>query len=566
MITSPLHNSKFSEHYATTRSKEGLITIEWENIEYAVVSKSPKKSIFNKDEYSNKRILKNVKGRAESGQLLAIMGPTGCGKTSLLNVLAARMPRSNCINTELGGNIYINGVKRVDEDFRRISGYVLQDDKMYPHLTVYETLMLAAHFYLPNNVDDTQKGVLVMDIIHEMGLSKAKDTIIGDDKGRGVSGGERRRANIGAQLISDPAVLFLDEPTSGLDAFQANTVMASLKSLASNGRLVISVIHQPRSSIYVLFDKLLLLSEGRTMFLGDVEDARSFFLSTHNPCPVNYNPSDFFLDILSPDSRTVQSQTISENRIDMIGNAWDLKNGMLISKNKTVFNTSMILAVRPADEKNDLKRIIRNFKLLCWRSYTEQLRETAMVMIKIFFSCITGLIVGGLYYDLGNSQASIANRTGLLFVILFFQSNNGTMGVLNSFPREKTIVNRERSNRAYDAFSYFAAKFVVEIPLSAIPCAIFCCIVYFLSGLNPLNFGQFVGIVSLTELTAVSLGLLISALVPSVEVALAVGPPCFVVALLFGGFYINLRLGCFHLLMPYWVGLCVLRRTCRQII
>lgn len=90
----------------------------------------------------------------------------------------------------------------MDENFRRISGYVLQDDKMYPHLTVYETIMLAAHFYLPNDVTDVQKGVLVTNIIDEMGLSKAKDTVIGDDKGRGVSGGERRRANIGAQLIS----------------------------------------------------------------------------------------------------------------------------------------------------------------------------------------------------------------------------------------------------------------------------------------------------------------------------------------------------------------------------
>ena len=107
-----------------------------------------------------------------------------------------------------------------------------------------------------------------MNVIDEMGLRKAKDTIIGDEKGRGVSGGERRRANIGAQLISDPAVLFLDEPTSGLDAFQANSVMESMKSLASNGRLVISVIHQPRSSIYEMFDRLLLLSSGRVMFLG----------------------------------------------------------------------------------------------------------------------------------------------------------------------------------------------------------------------------------------------------------------------------------------------------------
>ena len=138
-----------------------------------------------------------------------------CGKTSLLNVLAARVSSGGASKTMLTGTITVNGAPRRDEDFRRISAYVLQDDKMYPHLTVYETLMLAAHFYLPNGVSDADKDQLVQNVIDELGLRKAKDTIIGDEKVRGVSGGERRRANIGAQLIADPAVLFLDEPTSG---------------------------------------------------------------------------------------------------------------------------------------------------------------------------------------------------------------------------------------------------------------------------------------------------------------------------------------------------------------
>ena len=117
---------------------------------------------------------------------------------------------------------------------------------MYAHLTVFETLMYSAHFYLPNTVTDAEKAELVTNVISELGLGKTRDTIIGDDKVRGVSGGERKRANIGVQLISDPAVLFLDEPTSGLDSFQAQAVMESMKSIANQGRMVITVIHQPR--------------------------------------------------------------------------------------------------------------------------------------------------------------------------------------------------------------------------------------------------------------------------------------------------------------------------------
>jgi ABC-type multidrug transport system ATPase subunit len=125
----------------------------------------------------------------------------------------------------------------------------LQDDRMYAHLTVFETLMYSAHFYLPNDVTDEQKAELVTNVISELGLGKVRDTYIGDEKIRGVSGGERKRANIGVQLISDPAVLFLDEPTSGLDSFQAQAVIDSMRAIAHRGRLVITVIHQPRYSM-----------------------------------------------------------------------------------------------------------------------------------------------------------------------------------------------------------------------------------------------------------------------------------------------------------------------------
>jgi ATP-binding cassette subfamily G (WHITE) protein 2 len=121
---------------------------------------------------------------------------------------------------------------RDEQKFRRVSAYVLQDDLLFAHLTVFETLMLAANFYLPDELPDSEKKEVVMGVLTELGLLKAKDTIIGDDKVRGVSGGERKRANIAAQLICDPAVLFLDEPTSGLDSFQAQSVMEAMKVLS----------------------------------------------------------------------------------------------------------------------------------------------------------------------------------------------------------------------------------------------------------------------------------------------------------------------------------------------
>lgn len=161
--------------------------------------------------YKEKQILINQSGAAETGQLLAIMGPTGCGKTSLLNILAGRCPGNSQNVVRLSGDVFINGIKRDDAKFRGISAYVLQDDYLYPHLTVSETFALAASFYLPASNTAAMRSEFVDAIIAELGLNKARDTIIGDEKIRGVSGGERRRASIGVQLICDPAVLFLDE-------------------------------------------------------------------------------------------------------------------------------------------------------------------------------------------------------------------------------------------------------------------------------------------------------------------------------------------------------------------
>lgn len=134
----------------------------------------------------------------------------GCGKSSFLNVLSARVPAGGSSLMALKGSIKVNGVERNDEVFRSISAYVTQDDLLYTHLTVYETLILAAQFYLPTETPREVKEALVETVINDLSLRKARDTKIGNEKVRGVSGGERRRTSIATQLLIDPAVLFLD--------------------------------------------------------------------------------------------------------------------------------------------------------------------------------------------------------------------------------------------------------------------------------------------------------------------------------------------------------------------
>lgn len=249
-------------------------------------------------------------------------------------------------------------------------------------------------------------------------MVKAKNTIIGDEKIRGVSGGERKRANIATQLISQPAALFLDEPTSGLDSFQALSVMECMKAMAVNGRLIVSVIHQPRSSIYDMFDQLLLLSCGQTVFYGAAKDAVGWFASKQFTCPRLFNPSDYFLDILSPDNRTPELETQTSNQINYLAQEWRVQEEKHPSspRNKEMNHVTSFNAIANI-QSFDFHRFYRNFRLLCWRSFTEQVRDIPTIAVKLMMTCFFSLIIGGVYSKRGNGQKIIQNHIGLLFVI-----------------------------------------------------------------------------------------------------------------------------------------------------
>ena len=195
--------------------------------------------------------------------------------------------------------------------------------------------------------------------------------------------------------------------------------------------------------------------------------------------------------------------------------------------------------LRTTGQKTSLRRLCRNVVVLGWRSFTEQSRNIVEMRIKLVISIFFGLLLGGIYSNIGNSQKSIQNRVGLLFFVGINSSFTAVLAVLNVFPKEKVIVNRERSARAYDVFSYFAAKVLVEIPLNVLPPVVYGCILYWIVGLNPNTFGYFLLILMLSVTLAISLGLWVSSFAPSPEAASVMGPPLLIIGLLFGGYYIN---------------------------
>ncbi|KAF2318628.1 hypothetical protein GH714_009453 [Hevea brasiliensis] len=242
---------------------------------------------------TTKTLLNDISGEARDGEILAVLGASGSGKSTLIDALANRIAKGS-----LKGTITLNGEVLESRMLKVISAYVMQDDLLFPMLTVEETLMFAAEFRLPTSLSKSKKKMRVQALIDQLGLRNAAKTVIGDEGHRGVSGGERRRVSIGIDIIHDPIILFMDEPTSGLDSTSAFMVVKVLQRIAQTGSIVIMSVHQPSYRILGLLDRLIFLSRGQTVYSGPPMHLPSFFAEFGHPIPENENRTEFALDLI----------------------------------------------------------------------------------------------------------------------------------------------------------------------------------------------------------------------------------------------------------------------------
>jgi ABC-type multidrug transport system ATPase subunit len=212
--------------------------------------------------------------RVESGNLIGIMGGSGVGKTTLLNLLHGKI-------RPVAGNLYINGydIHSDSEEIKGLIGYVPQDDMLIEELTVYQNLYYNARLCF-GDYDEEQLRNTVEKVLVDLDLLEIKDLQVGDPLNKKVSGGQRKRLNIGLELMREPVVLFIDEPTSGLSSFDSEKVMNLLRNQSLSGKLVFANIHQPSSDILKMFDRLWLLDKGGYMIYdGDPVEALVYFKS-----------------------------------------------------------------------------------------------------------------------------------------------------------------------------------------------------------------------------------------------------------------------------------------------
>uniref|UniRef100_A0A7S4AW38 ABC transporter domain-containing protein n=1 Tax=Pseudo-nitzschia australis TaxID=44445 RepID=A0A7S4AW38_9STRA len=256
----------------------------------------PSMTIGNIDRQNKntKTILDEVSGYAAPGEILAMMGPSGSGKTSLLDCLSGRNPYNS-------GVVSVNGKLLGGSDMKRLMtkiAYVKQADIFFEHLTVRDQLGYTAMMRLPEKWTKQKKLGEVEEIIRLLRLTK-----VAESKIQTLSGGEKKRVNIGTELLTDPNVLLLDEPTSGLDSTSAVALIRMLQKLARNSnKTIITSIHQPSSALFQSFDRLIMLAEGHVVYFGKPKNSLHYLRQHKLDCPDGYNLADHWMDLLVQDS------------------------------------------------------------------------------------------------------------------------------------------------------------------------------------------------------------------------------------------------------------------------
>ncbi|XP_046776170.1 broad substrate specificity ATP-binding cassette transporter ABCG2 isoform X1 [Gallus gallus] len=539
------------------RSPRGSI-VSFHNIQYSVKQSS---GFLCRRKTVEKKILHNVYGIMKPG-LNAILGPTGSGKSSLLDVLAARKDPAG-----LSGEVLIDGIPQ-PPNFKCISGYVVQDDVVMGTMTVRENLHFSAALRLPSSISFQEKEERVTQIIGELGLSKVADAKVGTELIRGVSGGERKRTNIGMELITEPPVLFLDEPTTGLDASTANAVLILLKKLSRRGRTIIFSIHQPRYSIFKLFDSLTLLALGKVLYHGPAKQALEYFSSIGYECEPFNNPADFFLDIINGDSTAVAASKEDHKPADT-GKEASNENGrveenMSISVVDTLhqkyLNSSLYESTKEAlgkveREQGRKKKVSKKgheityangfFTQLYWvskRSLKNLIRNPQASIAQIAVTVILALVVGAIFFGVKLDESGIQNRVGSLFFVTTNQCFS-SVSAIELFIRDKKLFVHQYTSGYYRVSAYFLALMLGDLlPMRTAPAIIFSCITYWMIGFQAIagRFFFFMLALVMVSYTATAMSLAISAGMEVVAVANLLITICFVLMLIFSGLLVNL--------------------------
>ncbi|NWV41343.1 ABCG5 protein, partial [Grantiella picta] len=441
-----------------------------------------------------RQILKDVSFHIESGQIMGILGNSGSGKTTLLDAVSGRLGHKD----NFFGEVYVNGRQLKREQFRDCFSYVPQSDTLLSFLTIQESLTYTALLTLKKCSNSSIKKK-VDAVMAELSLSHAADKIIGSCNVVGISGGERRRVSVAAQLLQDPKVMLLDEPTTGLDCLTANQLVLLLSELAHRDRIVILTIHQPRSELFKLFDKIAIMSFGEMVFCGNPMEMITFFSDCGYSCPEQSNPFDFFVDLTSVDTRSKERELETYSRVQEIVSAY--RNSEIFSKAlAAIEKTKCMKELPPIPFKNkDSPSGFYQIQILLRRATRNFSRDKIGIIMRLLQNLLFALFVAVFLLRLRNDvpQEAVQDRVGLIYQCVSATPYTGMLNAVALFPPLRAISDQESKDGLYKKWQMLVAYIVHFLPFSVISVAIFSAFIYWTTGLYPdaSRFGIFFAVI-----------------------------------------------------------------------
>eukprot|EP00884_Botryococcus_braunii_P000584 jgi/Botrbrau1/10526/Bobra.7_1s0007.1 len=520
--------------------RENLLSYEvrWDNI-YSILSRKK----------GGKTVLHGCSGVVKPRELAAIVGPSGAGKTVLLDTLAMRRPASS-------GSITIGGKVRSAHFFKQISTYIQQDDAFVPTLSVVETLQLHACLRLPRNVGKHKRDSLIKDLVRDMGLDQVQHSQVGGllPGGlvvRGLSGGEKRRLSIACGIVAQPAIIYADEPTSGLDSHAALVVMEHLRGLCAEGRTVICSIHQPRQAIWDMFDVVEVLSQGRLMYFGPKARALQWFTTnlgfSYNP-QQNGSQADWLLDLVSVNFHeqptAIHDRMLSEDDVRDASERFKAER-LPVNMGSEASQTSTSGRSKPEDYNKYPTRWLRQCQILTWRALLAYTRNPADVAGRMMMAqgvaimdgvvIMSGGNIGG--YNINNAISVVTCIFTVTFTLLLLPFTH-----MSLYVSDRKFYALDVAANLYHPSAYYVAQAAAGAPFTLLNATVLTLIMYGLIGLRYTARAVLLTVVTVSLLSLVGVQILVLSayLTRSQDLAFVVAVTYVTWSILLGGFIVRL--------------------------
>ncbi|KAK8765525.1 hypothetical protein V5799_031864 [Amblyomma americanum] len=442
------------------------IHVAWKNLTYTV--KTGKRLTT---------LVDNLSGEAPPGSLTAIMGPSGAGKTTLLNLLTGFYDKG------YKGEVQINGFVRDQALFNKQSCYVMQEDRLLPALTVHEAISMSVELRMPT-LSEHAKAKMVERSIAQWGLDDCRST-----RTENLSGGQRRRLAIAQELVNNPPVLFLDEPTSGLDNVSGLMCVQALRNMAAMGHTVICSIHAPSAKIFSYFDALYMVSSGRCIYNGRVDQLLAFLGQRGLHCPEFHNPADYISELASEGHGNHCDRLSAEFSVPLppAERSFGDDSMTTIYGGKVMSEKEKAVGYRTYAFKVNQFQQFRTLLRRCWLSV---FRNKVATLLRVLAYAAFAVMCMVLFYDIGSRAGLVVHNVKLYLAVVCICVVQTVFPTTLVFPLEASVLIREQRNCWYSLKIYYLAYYFAELPFVVLPISLFLGAIYYPTA-QPLELWRF---------------------------------------------------------------------------